>query len=87
MDRELFLQELKAFGKANDIPNISEENADFLRNIIRKRNVKHMLEIGTANGYSTLHFTFELEKIDGHIDTIEFSPLSYRLAKKNFEIL
>ena len=50
------LKKLKQVGIDNDIPNISQENAIFLKKLIQERNPKHILEIGTANGYSTLHF-------------------------------
>jgi predicted O-methyltransferase YrrM len=63
MDRQQFLKRLKIHGKENDIPNISPENATFLRKLIRKNNTSHLLEIGSANGYSTIQFADELEKI------------------------
>jgi len=62
MDREEFLRELKIYGEENDIPNISRENAKFLRELIRKNNTQSLLEIGSANGYSTINFAIELEK-------------------------
>jgi predicted O-methyltransferase YrrM len=61
MDRQGFLRELKTYGEQNNIPNISPENAVFLRQLIRENNTKHLLEIGSANGYSTIHFADELE--------------------------
>jgi predicted O-methyltransferase YrrM len=63
MDRQEFLRKLKTYGEENDIPNISPENAIFLRKLIKKNNTKHLLEIGSANGYSTIQFADELEKI------------------------
>jgi len=80
-----FLQELKAYGIQNEIPNISEKNAFFLRDIIKISGVKNMLEIGTANGYSSIHFALELAKNGGHITTIEFSENSHNQAKENFQ--
>lgn len=62
MDREEFLKDLKTYGLKNNIPNISLENAQFLREILKKKQVKNILEIGSANGYSTIHFASELEK-------------------------
>jgi len=79
-----FLKELKTYGIQNEIPNISEKNALFLRDIIRISSAKNMLEIGTANGYSTIHFALELAKNNGHITTIEFSERSHNQAKENF---
>jgi predicted O-methyltransferase YrrM len=52
----LTLKRLKEIGIEHEIPNITEENAEFLKELIREKNPKHILEIGTANGYSTLHF-------------------------------
>ena len=51
-----YLRNLKKIWLERNIPNISEENADFIKNLIREKNPKHILEIGTANGYSTLQF-------------------------------
>jgi predicted O-methyltransferase YrrM len=56
MDREEFLQKLRIYGKANDIPNITETNARFLRDLIKIQGTKNMLEIGTANGLSAICF-------------------------------
>ncbi len=86
MDRFSFLKDLKKYGQANDVPNISEESALFLRNLLEKNKVRSMLEIGTANGYSTIQFADILEKRGGHITTIEFSENSYKQAEENFKI-
>ncbi len=51
-----YLKKLKTSSLERKIPNISEENAEFIKNLIRERKPKHILEIGTANGYSTLQF-------------------------------
>jgi len=62
MNRNTLLKELKKHGESHDIPNISEKNALYLRKLLRENNIKHLLEIGSANGYSTIHFADELEK-------------------------
>lgn len=85
MGVEQFLKDLKKHGIENEIPNISEVNARFLRDLIKIRQPKRMLEIGTANGYSAIHFALELQKIGGHLTTIEFSSLSHGLASENFQ--
>ena len=51
-----YLKNLKASGLERNIPNITEENAEFIKGLIRIKKPKHILEIGTANGYSTLQF-------------------------------
>ena len=85
MNRVAFLKELKQHGIQNNIPNISLENACFLRGILREKQVKNMLEIGTANGYSTIHFACEIEKWWGHITTVDFSELAHKAAVENFK--
>ena len=87
MHYDNFLQELKEHGLSEHIPNISESNASFLLKLIRKRKVNSLLEIGTANGYSSLQFAREIEKNTGSIDTIEFSQVAYEQAQKNIEAL
>ena len=51
-----YLKKLKASWLERNIPNISEENAEYIKWLIRERKPTHILEIGTANGYSTLQF-------------------------------
>ena len=84
MDREKFLMDLKKYWEQNEIPNISLVNARFLRDLIIISKTKNMLEIWTANGFSTINFAIELEKVWWKITTIEFSENSFNVAKKNF---
>ena len=60
MDREKFLMGLKRYWEQNEIPNISLVNARFLRDLIIISKTKNMLEIWTANGFSTINFSIEL---------------------------
>lgn len=83
---EDFLLELKKHWEENEIPNISITNALFLRDLIKIKKPKRMLEIWTANGFSWINFALELQKIDGVLTTIEFSKLSYDKALENFKI-
>lgn len=57
-----YLQKLKQSGLERKIPNISEQNAEFIGKILAEKNPKNILEIGTANGYSALSFVYFLEK-------------------------
>ncbi len=85
MIEEIFLKKLKKHWEENEIPNISFVNAHFLRDLIKIKKVKNMLEIGTANWFSTINFALELKKTTWKITTIEFSEKSYKDALKNFE--
>ncbi len=80
-----FLKDLKAYWVANDIPNVTETNAKFLRDLVKIKWAKNLLEVGMANGYSTINFAIEIQKNGGKITTIEFSPDSRAKAKANFE--
>jgi predicted O-methyltransferase YrrM len=62
MEQNIFLKELKKKSQARNIPNISEENAKFLVDLIKKNNYKKILEIGTANGYSSICLAYEIQK-------------------------
>lgn len=68
-----------------DIPNISKENTIYLRNYIKKHNIRNILEIGTAHWYSTINFADEIKTQWWHIDTIEFSQPSYEVAGEHIE--
>lgn len=73
-----YLRKLKASGIERKIPNISEQNAEFLKEIIRERNPTHILEIGTANGYSTLQFASVLIDLQGTTPLSEGEGLGVR---------
>ena len=83
MNRIQFLEDLRKFWEENSVPNISRANARFLRDLIMISGAKNMLEIGTANGLSSICCGIEIEKNKGHILTIDFSPKSHEEAKKN----
>ncbi len=86
MKEKQFLEELKQHWIKNDIPNISITNATFLRDLIKIKKAKNILEIWTANGFSTINFAFELRKLgEWKITTIDFSPKSYWEALENFK--
>lgn len=78
-----YLQKLKTSSLERKIPNISEENAEYLKALIREKNPKHLLEIGTANGYSTLQFASVLDK-DSTITTIEYAWNAHVEAVEHF---
>lgn len=84
MNTDQFLKNLRAYGIRNTIPNISDCNAQFIRDLIKIAQTQNMLEIGTANGFSGIHFASELEKTWWSLITIDFSEKSYLEAKQNF---
>jgi len=85
MNRKEFLLELRKFWIENTVPNISDINAKLLVDLIKIQKTKNMLEIWTANWFSTINFACELEKYNWKIITIDFSPKSYEEALENFK--
>ncbi len=83
MNIEKFLIKLKKYWEENTIPNISNVNARFLRDLIKISWTKNMLEIWTANWFSTINFAVELKKVWWKIISIDFSEKSYLEAKNN----
>ncbi|MBC7498426.1 class I SAM-dependent methyltransferase [Candidatus Gracilibacteria bacterium] len=79
----LTLRNLKKIGLEHSIPNITEENAEFLKKLIGEKNPQHILEIGTANGYSTLQFASVLPD-SADITTIEYAWNMHNFAVENF---
>lgn len=57
-----YLKNLKKSGIERQIPNISEQNAEFIGKILQEKRPENILEIGTANGFSALSFCYWLEK-------------------------
>lgn len=80
----LKIKELKKHGLDNQIPNISDVLGKFLNILIRNKNIKNILEIGTANGVSTIWMAEALKKTKGKIITFEFSIPSRKEAIENF---
>lgn len=78
------LKQLKAYGVKNDIPNISWDTAEFLHTKVQERNPNTVLEIGTANGFSTIWIADALS-LDSQIVTIERSAPSFRESIQNFQ--
>lgn len=85
MDREKFLHDLRVYGVENTVPNISDVNAKFLRDLLKISKSEQVLEIGTANGFSSIQLWIELEKVGGKLLTIDFSPKSHEEAKENIK--
>lgn len=86
-EQKQFLIDLKHYGEQNDVPNVSFKNIQFLRDIVAISWSKNILELGMANGFSTINFAFELinNGTEWHITTIDFSPKSYEDALNNLK--
>lgn len=79
---ELIL-EMEKYAEEHNVPIISKEVAAYLQFIIRERKPKHVLEVGTAIGYSGIVMGMEMDS-DAKLTTIEIDPIRMELAKENF---
>ncbi|MDH5665025.1 MAG: O-methyltransferase [Nitrosopumilus sp.] len=64
---------------------ITKETGELLSMILRLKNAKNMLEIGTSVGYSTIWCAKAIIKKSGKIITIEQDPEKIRRANENFQ--
>ena len=81
MDRiRRLIEKIRDYGIKNDVPIMSEETISTIEKIIKENNIKTILEIGTAIGYSTI--CFASTNID-KITSIERDKVRYEIAKKN----
>ena len=78
------LLKIKAFANREAIPIMQDEGCDFICDYILKNDVKTVLEIGTAIGYSSIRFANL--KHDIHVTTIELDIERYTKANQNFKL-
>ncbi|MCP4263255.1 MAG: O-methyltransferase [Planctomycetes bacterium] len=65
--------------------NVPPADGRILRLLTEAINAKHVVEIGTSNGYSTVWFCLALQKTGGKIATHEINTERASLARKNFK--
>ena len=77
------IKELKEYAIEENIPIMQDDGIEFLTNFIIKKQLKNILEIGTAIGYSAIM----MAKTSGdiHITTIERDETRYMEALKNIK--
>ncbi len=93
------LDDIKLYAAKNSIPIMRDGGIDFICNYIKEHKIKHILEIGTAIGFSAIEFarvapditvtTIELD-IDRHIkalQNIHDSGLDQRIKAINADAL
>lgn len=77
---ELF--EINKRARAYGVPIVKDKTHEILEQIVKEENPKHILEIGTAVGYSGITM---LEASDADLVTIEHDKKLAKLAKANFK--
>jgi len=78
------IKEMEDYAEENNVPIIQPEVAKLLEVIIKMSNIKSVLEIGTAIGYSASIFTRAMGK-KGKVVTIEKSENMYKIANENIK--
>lgn len=65
--------------------NIFPEDGRLMRMLTETLGAKHVVEVGTANGYSAMWFALALRFTGGKLTTHEIDPTRIALAKDNFK--
>lgn len=78
------LKKIKEKALEDKVPIIMDDTLSVIDNILKENNVKSILEIGTAVGYSAICFT-EYLQADGFIDTIERDEMRVIEARENIK--
>lgn len=75
------LSQIRQYARENLVPIMKDEGMDFICNYIVEHNIKRILEIGTAIGYSAIRFAKLSPDIT--VSTIEYDIDRYHQAVKN----
>lgn len=78
------LMSIKKYAHEHDIPIMKEEGVSFVCEYIKKHNIKRILEIGSAIGYSAIRFARVSNDI--FITTIEIDKERYLQAVQNIKM-
>lgn len=80
------LNEIEEDARINAVPIIGREVAEYLKFLIStNKNIKDILEIGTATAYSGITMLAEIQDRDGSLTTIEIDETRFNIAKENFK--
>ena len=77
------LKEMEEYAKLNRVPIMMPDGIEFLCNYIKDNNIKRILEIGSAIGYSAIRMALVSDEI--YVTTIEKDIDRYNEAVKNIE--
>lgn len=79
------LEDIEYYAKLNNVPIMMEDGINFLTKYIKDNNIKKILEIGSAIGYSSIKMA--LVSKDIQVTTIERSKEMYDEAIKNISAI
>ena len=75
------IKEMERYAEANNVPIIEKDSIKFISKYIKLNNVKKVLELGTAIGYSAILMASSSDDVE--VTTIERDEKRYREAVKN----
>ncbi len=75
------LKEIEEYAKENRVPIMLPDGIDYLCNLIKEKNIKRILEIGSAIGYSAIRMALVSEDIK--VTTIEKDVVRYNFSVNN----
>lgn len=75
------LEEIEKYAKLENVPIMQKDGIDFLTNFIKEKNIKNILEIGTAIGYSAIKMALIDKNIK--VTSIERDEVRYKKALEN----
>lgn len=77
----MFMEKLEKYAKENNIPIMQKDGILYLCDYIKNNNIKNILEVGSAIGYSSIMMA-SIDK-DIHVTTIEKDEERYNIAVNN----
>lgn len=75
-------KEMEHYAKINNVPIMLKSGIDYLVNFVLENNIKSVLEIGTAIGYSTI----KLRSVSSKVTSIERDANRYNVALNNAKL-
>lgn len=79
----MVIKDIEKYADENNIPIMQKDGIEFLTQYIKENNIKKILEIGSAIGYSAIMMSLVDEDI--HVTTVERDLERYNEAVKNIE--
>ena len=77
------LAPIKEYAKEHAVPIMKDEGIEFICKYIEEHKIKHILEIGSAIGYSAIKFAGVADDI--HVTTVEIDKERYEQAVQNIK--
>ena len=75
------IKDMERYAEANNVPIIERDSIEFIKKYIKLNDVKKILEIGTAIGYSAIMMASSSDDVE--VTTIERDDKKYREAVRN----